>query len=210
MRKIILIGGAPTSGKSYTARVIAEDLKLPWISTDTIREQMRGIVRKDDYPNLFIFNDSDPKQAVEYLSEATTNKIVDDQNKESGDVWKGLKALIENDYVWDDFVVEGVAILPSFIPQLSDNNIIIPFFLTDNNKRRIRETIFTRGLWNEASKYPDSVKEKEVEWVLAFDQWIRKESKKYGYKTFDIINRTDHIHEVSKYVKTKLHNPISF
>ena len=53
MNKIFLIGGSPTAGKSYYTRILAEELKLPWISTDTIREQMREIVNKKDYPNLY-------------------------------------------------------------------------------------------------------------------------------------------------------------
>ena len=55
--KIILIGGSPTAGKSYTARKISEELKLPRVSTDTIRGMMRGIVRKKDYPDLFFFHE---------------------------------------------------------------------------------------------------------------------------------------------------------
>lgn len=65
-KKVILIGGAPLSGKSYVARKLGQELNLPWISTDTIREQMRQLVRKEDYPNLFFF--SNPKiKAEDYL-----------------------------------------------------------------------------------------------------------------------------------------------
>ena len=66
--KVILIGGSPTAGKSYTARKIAEELNLPWISTDTIREQMRGIVREEDYPNLFSHNEATAEMGVDFLN----------------------------------------------------------------------------------------------------------------------------------------------
>ena len=89
MNKIILIGGSPTAGKSYTARKLAEGLKLPWISTDTIREQMRWIVRKEDYPNAFHhFIESGPDHAVEFLTHKTAQEIVDHQNKESEETEK--------------------------------------------------------------------------------------------------------------------------
>jgi len=68
MNKIILIGGSPTAGKSYTARKIAESFKLPWISTDTIRDQMRKIVREKDFPNLFTHSEATPELAVDFLS----------------------------------------------------------------------------------------------------------------------------------------------
>lgn len=68
MNKIILIGGSPTAGKTYAAKKLARTLKLPWISTDTIRSQMRKTDRRSDYPRLFEFADATPKMAVEYLS----------------------------------------------------------------------------------------------------------------------------------------------
>src|SRR3989344_4571045 len=100
MKRIVLIGGSPTAGKSYTARKIAEELKLPWISTDTIREQMREIVRKEDYPVLFLHHKATPKMGVEFLKKYSPKEIVEIVNNESLDVWKGVKALIDTDYVW--------------------------------------------------------------------------------------------------------------
>src|SRR3989338_6816563 len=137
VNKIILIGGSPTAGKSYTARRLAEQLKLPWISTDTIREQMRKIVRKEDYPALFLHSNYTSKLAVEFLSHNTDEEI-----------------------------------------------------------DRVRKTIFTRGLWDDASKYYDSVKEKEVEWVVAFNNYITKEAKKYRLPVVSIGDRKDYINKV--------------
>lgn len=103
MRKVVLIGGAPTVGKSFTARRISEELKMPWISTDTVREMMRKIV--------------------------------------------------------------------------------------DKNKERTRKVVFERGLWDDAGSYPDSVKEIEVEWATLFNEFIRQESSKYGYKPYEVTDR---------------------
>src|SRR3990167_5925641 len=118
MSKIILIGGSPTAGKSYAARKIAEDLKFPWISTDSIRGQMRAIVRKEDYLNLFNHEEAGANVAVDFLTSNTAEEIVKHQNEESLDVWKGVLGFINNDYVWGDFVVEGVAILPELVSKI--------------------------------------------------------------------------------------------
>src|SRR3989338_9130054 len=88
MNKIVLIGGAPTVGKSYITRKLAEELKLPWISTDTIRDQMRKLVRKEDYPALFLHSESTPKLAVKFLTNNTAKEIVKLHNKENKEVWK--------------------------------------------------------------------------------------------------------------------------
>lgn len=207
MNKIILIGGSPTAGKSYTARKLSEELKLPWISTDTIREQMRWIVRKEEYPNLFQHGDAGmpagPDQAVEFLNHNTAEQIVEHQNKESEDVWKGVRGFIESDYSWGDFIVEGVAILPKFVAtqEWKINKEIKTVFLIDEDKDRVRHTIFTRGLWDEANTYTDDVKEKEVEWVFAFNDYIKEEAKKHNFPVVSIGNRDNYINEVKLLIK---------
>lgn len=203
MNKVILIGGSPTAGKSYTARKLAEQLKLPWISTDTIRESMRQIVRKEEYPYLFNHLQFLGKGgAVKFLTQKTSEEIVNHQNEESIDVWKGVKALIETDYVWEYFIIEGAAILPHLVSSLvKKNKNIKAVFLIDENLARVRKTIFTRGLWGEANEYPDSVKEKEVEWINLFNNYIKREAKKYNLPVVSIGNRKNHLSEVKRLIK---------
>jgi 2-phosphoglycerate kinase len=187
MDKIILIGGAPTVGKSYFARKLGEQFRLPWISTDSIREQMRKIVTKSDYPHLFDFFDASGQDAVDYLSKHSVKEIVEDQNIESIDVWEGAKAFIETDYVWNSFIVEGIAVLPSLVALLKvEGKIVKPVFLANSDEKQVRKVIFKRGLWDDADKYPDSVKEKEVEWTIEYCKWIKEECTKYNLPVIDV------------------------
>lgn len=196
-KRVLLIGGAPTSGKSYLARKLSEDLKLPWISTDGIRELMRKLVKKREYPNLFMHVDTDSSFAQNYLKNTSASQIVDNQNAESEDVFKGVIALVETDYVWNSFLVEGVAILPGQSSKLAKRySYVKPVFLVDEDEERIRNIIYTRGLWDDADKYPDSVKEKEVEWVLEFNKWLKKECEKYSLPIVYINDRKSYIEEV--------------
>ncbi len=203
MNKIILIGGSPTAGKSYTARKLSEELKLPWISTDTIREQMKQIARKEDYPRLFQHAEVTPDNAVEFLTHNTVEQIIKHQNNESEDVWKGVSGLIESDYSWGDFIVEGVAVLPKLVgfQEWKTKKDIKAVFLIDEDKERVRNTIFTRGLWDDADTYPDSVKEKEVEWVFAFNEYIKEEANKYNLPVVSVGNREDYINEIKQLIK---------
>lgn len=108
---------------------------------------------------------------------------------ENIEVWKGVSAFIETDYVWKNFIVEGVAILPKLVKQLNHAEDIYPLFLIDNDENSIRQGIYTRGLWGNANTYSDSVKEKEVEWVMLFNNYIMEECKKCGYKCTMIGDR---------------------
>jgi len=189
MNKIILIGGAPTAGKSYFTRKIAEECKLPWISTDDIRAVMIKLVRQEDYSKLFAF--VDPAITAEsYLPIHSPQQIVDHQNEESGDVWKGVKAFIDTSYVWEQYIIEGVAIIPKLVTELDRAKYDIkPIFLIDENEERIRKVVYTRGLWDAAKNYPDSVKEIEVQWAILFNQYIKAEAQKYGFDYYVIEDR---------------------
>ncbi len=202
MNKVILIGGSPTAGKTRTAEELANMLKVPWISTDMIREQMRGIVDKNTYPDLFKFADADANLALEYLNNNPPSIVVEDEIKEGICVWDGVKALIETNYVWKSYIVEGIAILPELVKDLSLEDVDIRvLFLIDDDAEKIREKIFTRGLWDDADKYPDSVKEKEIEWVLAFNKFIKEEANKYNYPVIRVGNYTDHINKIMDMLK---------
>jgi 2-phosphoglycerate kinase len=202
--KIVLIGGAPTVGKSYLARKLSEKFKLPWISTDGIRDQMRKIVKEEDYPALFYFDESKGLTAEGYLATHTPQQIVDDQNMESEDVWKGARAFIDTDYVWKSFIVEGVAILPKFVSEIKQDKLIIPIFIVDENRDRIKEMVYGRGLWGDAKTYSDDVKGVEVEWALLFSKYIKNEATKYGFDFYEIGERDKLVEQISELVTEKL------
>lgn len=192
MKKIILIGGAPTVGKSTNARLLSDDLNIPWISTDFIRDFMKQIVNRSDYPNLFSLEDENKAQvtAEEYLSTHTAQEILDGQNSESEDVWKGVIAFIEqNNREWH-YIIEGVAIIPKLVASYKNSDVeLFPIFMTDFNKERIREVVYTRGLWDDAHTYSDDVKPKEVEWALLFSKYIQEEARKYDLISHEVGDR---------------------
>ncbi len=194
MNKIILIGGAPTIGKTYLANKLSRDIKLPWISTDIIRGLMQKVVRKEDYPALFY-----PPMSIakEYLEKHTPKEIMNDQNKESIVVWRGVQGILDDGYPWESYIVEGVAILPGFVYKAMDKSkCILPIFLYEDREDRIREVIFKRGLWDDADKYSDKLKEKEVSWVALFNKFIKRETSKYGLPIVRYRDDGSHFKEI--------------
>ncbi len=194
-KKIILIGGSPTVGKTTLAKQLSKKLEIPWISTDSIREMMKDIVKEENYPHLF---GVEKYNAEDFLSKFSIKEIVEFQNKESEDVWKGVKSFIENDYIWHSFIVEGVAILPHLVSRNFKNKNIKTIFLVDEDADSIKEVVFKRGLWDEANKYSDILKEKEIEWVKEFSSWLKKECRKYNFSFLEIDKNKDNLKEVIK------------
>jgi hypothetical protein len=106
--------------------------------------------------------------------------------------WAGNKKLIEDDYTWrQGFIVEGVNILPELIPTLETSSDIRPIFLIDDSEERMREVVFGRGLWEDAHKYPDDVKEKEVEWATIFSKRLEKSALEHGYPVVKIEKNSE-------------------
>jgi 2-phosphoglycerate kinase len=170
-----LIGGAPTVGKSTLAAALAAHLHLPWISTDQIRDIMRSVADRGDHPKLF----NPEGYGVENLFDAfSAEQLVEIEVGQGEAAWTGIKALIERDYTWPQgFVVEGVNLLPHLIRRdfvgAADIRCV---FVTETEPERMREVVFTRGIWDDAGRYPDSVKEKELAWVLQYDAWLRDQA----------------------------------
>lgn len=182
----ILIGGAPTTGKSTVANLLSKHLNLPWISTDQIRETMRVTADRKKIPNLF---NPEGYDAERFLTEFSAEEIVRMEMEQGDAVWPGVKNFIEEDYTWKQgFIIEGVNILPHLVAQdLSQPCKAV--FLIDEDADRTREVVFTRGLWGDAHTYSDDVKEKEVEWAVLFSHKLNAEAERYGFPCIEVQKR---------------------
>lgn len=181
-RFVILIGGAPTTGKSTLAKKLAQHFDVPWISTDQIRKVLQATVSRERYPDLF----NAEMSVEEFLQKFPKEKIVEMENAQSKAIWDALSVFINDPYPWKSLIVEGVAILPEFVQNLKTDKKVLPLFLVDEDADRMRQVIYTRGLFAGAREYSDSVKEKEVEWCLEFVKQLKVESTKYGFETTEV------------------------
>lgn len=197
MKNIILIGGAPTTGKSVIANLLSKRLGIPWISTDQIREVMRSVADKKQYPKLF---NPEGYTAERFLTEFSSEKIVEMEMEQGEAAWIGIKKFIEDDFNWKEgFIIEGVNILPHLVSRdFGDNKNIKPVFLVDEDADRMRDVVFKRGLWDYAHTYSDDVKEKEVEWATLFSHKLKAEVEKYGYPWVEVKKQKDDLEAVLK------------
>jgi 2-phosphoglycerate kinase len=184
-RRIILIGGMPTVGKSTIANKLSEHFGLPWISSDQIREIMKSAIGPVvDSP----LNGSVDMSAEDYFEKYTPQQIAQMEYEQSVATWPGIRFMINNDWTWrDGLILEGVNVLPKFVAEeQSRHSNIQAIFLTDNNIDRTKDVIFTRGLFDKADSYPDAAKEQELEWVKLFDEMIKREANEYHQPILEI------------------------
>ena len=91
MRKVILIGGAPATGKSTLAKELSKNFNCPWISADFIRSWMKTIVSKKEYPNLFRFANT---TAEEHYKKYSVQETLDFEDLRDREVFNGVKKFI--------------------------------------------------------------------------------------------------------------------
>ncbi len=197
MRKIILIGGAPLSGKSTLASELSKKLQISWVSTDDIRKWMEALVRKEDYPDLFY---GDGLDAIAFYEKfKTPDEVFRMENKQGDDVQKGVRAMIESFWWWDKFIIEGIAITPAFVKQFQDAHqdiAIIPVFIVDTDRENIKMRLEKRGLWDDANTYPDYITPLELEWTILFNNFYQTETAKYDYEVSDIKDIANTIDQI--------------
>lgn len=177
-----LVGGAPLSGKTTLAKILAAQHQAVQISTDNIRDWMKRLSKPSDYPDLHYGAGLNAEQF--YREFDTPQKVLQGEISQGKDVAIGIMAFLQCGLPWERIVIEGIAITPEFARQIAKEMPNISFearFLYDDNQQRIQERIDRRGLWGPSGTYPDYLKAKEYDWVRLYNQFYLDKSATYGY-----------------------------
>lgn len=194
--KFILIGGAPTTGKSTMAKQLAKHFDLPWISTDQLRAIVKPYGDVDRFPTLY---GASNVSAEEFLTRYSVQEISDMEFAQGKDVWPAVTALLQSNKDWNrGCIVEGVNILPELVANTDypNKSLVKAVFLIDLDEDRMRKVVYERGLYDSADKYSDDVKEKEVEWAMTFTHRIQKEAVELGFPCIEISKTDDDLSRV--------------
>jgi 2-phosphoglycerate kinase len=199
LKNILLIGGAPLTGKTTLARKLAIEQNAAILSGDSVRSEMKKHVNETEYPSLFKTGDGGPESAENILKKWTPEAIVALEIEQAHDIWVAIKGHLEGDIRWSwvadllenaenpaDIIVEGVVVIPEIVNSFQSTAILQSILLVDKNEGRIKERIYSRGLWDDADKYPDELKEYELPWVLLYSHYIESEAAKYNLKTLEV------------------------
>ena len=187
MKNIILIGGAPSVGKTTLAKKLSVSLGIPLISTDQIRSILKTTLNKEDYPDLFL-DTKDINEPAELFAI---------EMKQSEVVWKGVLAFIQSIHPWDGGIIEGIAILPILIAKdVPDQENIKPIFMLQNDVTAISKIIEERSKlpWIK-TKTPDQ-QEQKVKQIILFNKQIESDARKYSFPTIEVSN--SNVEEVFK------------
>ena len=196
-KRIILIGGAPMTGKSTVAHKVARHFDLPWISTDQMRKIMRKVANRAEHPKLFKLK-PEGHSVERLLAEFPVEELLQMQSEEAEAVWAVARAFIKEDWMWTrGFLVEGIHILPHLVARdFGDDARVKAVFLVDDDPSRVRQVVYTRGLSGDAKSYSDKVKEKEVECVARFSRHLMGEIERLRFPWISVTKSDSDLEKV--------------
>jgi 2-phosphoglycerate kinase len=144
---IILIGGGTGVGKSTIATQLAARLGIVRIiSTDAIREVMKGVFSQDIMPTLHTSSFNADEVVREPLPKGDDAVLVGFREQVSA-VAVGIKALIERAVMeGTDVIIEGAHVVPGFVkPETVSGAVIVPLVIAVDDEDLHRSHFFVRA-----------------------------------------------------------------
>jgi len=148
--RVILIGGAPMSGKTTVARMLATKLCYGCISTDDLGEAIRAVTTKDSHPHLHPMDGYDYR---EYYVTRSVEALITDISLEHRAMWPAVQSVIRKHATWGEpTVMEGWSLWPEEVAELRLPNVGSLWFVAQEQtlrERLVKTVEFYRGASDE-------------------------------------------------------------
>lgn len=150
--RVVLIGGAPRSGKSTVARMLAAKLGYSYLSIDDLGEAIRAVTNKHSHPALHPMAGYEYR---EYYIQRSIQQLIADTIAEHHAIWPALESVIRKHTTWaEPTIIEGWSLQPERVASLALPGFKSLWFISDENvlKERIsNDVLFYRGATDEES-----------------------------------------------------------
>lgn len=151
---IVLVGGTTGVGKSTIATEVAHRLGITRIvSTDSIREVMRGIFTRDLMPAIYesAFN---AWRGLRVPVPQGANPVIVGFREQTAVVTTGIKALIDRSVLeGDSLVLEGIHLVPGYIePRQFKNARVVQLVITVDDEDSHRSHFYIREVQTDGTR----------------------------------------------------------
>lgn len=119
--KVILIGGAPCTGKTTLGRLLAGKLGWTSLSADDLCVAVKEVTTPESHPGLHLMEKG---KHIEYFSDNTPEKLIQDAIDQQNAIWPSLKRVIENHATFGSpVVIDGCMLNPEKVVSLNRDTI---------------------------------------------------------------------------------------
>ncbi len=128
--RVILVGGAPLSGKSCLAQSISRRLDVAHVSTDDLSTAIRAITIAESHPALHYLDVDGPYR--DYYPSHAPERLLEDAMAFHRAAWPAIEAVAHAHANWDrPALIEGWGLLPEFVAGMGLENLGAVFVVPD-------------------------------------------------------------------------------
>lgn len=180
--RVIVIGGAPMTGKSTLARRLAAREGYAWLSTDDIGQAVRAVTAADTHPSFHYMDGSDYR---EYYIATPIEQLISDAVHYCRAMQPALAAMIAAHLAWGSpIVIEGWACLPRSLAALRSTGMTAAWLVAGPGvlEQRVRANVdFYRGASDEEAMIRQFIARSA--WI---DARIRREAHELALTTVPV------------------------
>ncbi len=192
--RVILIGGAPGTGKSTVSRALGRKLDYNVISTDDLGRAARSVASPELVPDLFAFVAADHRQ---YYQDHLVPELLEHALRAHIALWPAIRQVIEVHAAWaSPAVIEGWALLPEQVAILDAPNISSLWISTPADtirSRVISDSEFYRGARDERLMI-----NRFVGRSIAFTDWLREETARLKLAFVELGDERSSVDEIER------------
>ena len=167
--KVILIGGAPMSGKTCLARKLAAEPEYCCFSTDDAVQAVRSVTTPGSHPGFHVMKGEDYR---EYYINRSLDELIADAERQHQASWPAIEELIRIHATWGEpAIIEGWGLQPELVSRLDIPSVQSLWLVVEEVvlERRIRNAnSFHKGASN---------REKLIKQFLARAIWFNRHIK---------------------------------
>jgi 2-phosphoglycerate kinase len=190
--RVILIGGAPLSGKTAAARLIGRQCGMPVISTDHLGEAARAVTTPSSNADLHACTLIDYR---DYYASRLPEQLFDDALRAHRALWPAIEAVIRRHLAWaGPAVIEGWALLPHLVVTIDSPRLCAVWIEAPEATMRLRleaETGFVRGAAD-----PSLLVERFVSRSTLMNRWLSAQASACGLP-YVVLSGSESPHDVS-------------
>lgn len=180
--KVILIGGAPLSGKSTLARRLASTMEYACLATDDLSAAVRTVTSAFSHPALHAINSSDFRKY--YVSQTIVQLIMDAEHYQEA-LWPAVERVIRDHAAWaGPAIIEGWTLQPERVAKLQLAGMQSLWLVTSQEQyeRRLRSD---EAFWSGAADVEKLVRH-FVRRSVWYDLYIRKIAPLYKLPVLEV------------------------
>ena len=192
--RVILIGGAPGTGKSTVSRALGRKLAYDVISTDDLGRAARSVASPELVPDLFAFVAADHRQ---YYQDHLVPELLEHALRAHIALWPAIRQIIEvHAACASPAVLEGWALLPEQVATLNVPNVSSVWIRAPADP--ITSSLTSDSEFYRGARDEQLMIDRFVGRTVAFTDWLREETARMSQPFVQLQDERSSVGEVAR------------